>query len=256
MPSRGAKPISQTNSTKSDDRSHVKSASANGSARNNRGQSLGTKGDQTRQRILDAAITLLERKHLWEIRASDIAGEAKIAQSSFYTYFNSIEEVIIACARRMKGDQSCMAAQSPLCWEGEDGFQHARRLIKNAIEMWRRNAPLMRVILMLADEQNDAFVELLREIHHPIATTFIKEIERRQARGEISSSVRPELAGYYLNGFLGTVGRSSSFWVNHGADLDKIVDTAAHLLCAALNGSTSDFATMPSAVTEEPALRD
>jgi AcrR family transcriptional regulator len=60
------------------------------------GQRLGRKGRETRERIIHAAIRLLETHGMEPFALSSIAREASLGMSSLYNYFNDASELMIA----------------------------------------------------------------------------------------------------------------------------------------------------------------
>ena len=64
--------------------------------RNLDGQRLGRKGMEARDRLITAVINLLEHRPLRDLRISDIAREAAAQPPSFYRYFATIEDLLLA----------------------------------------------------------------------------------------------------------------------------------------------------------------
>ncbi len=54
---------------------------------------VGKRGARTRQRILDAALTLIERDGLHDVHVDDIAAAAQVSRATLYQYFDSKQQV-------------------------------------------------------------------------------------------------------------------------------------------------------------------
>ncbi len=65
---------------------------------------LTKKGALTRARILAAAKEVFEEDGLLDARISDITARAKVAQGTFYSYFNSKQEIFREVALRVDED--------------------------------------------------------------------------------------------------------------------------------------------------------
>ena len=62
--------------------------------RNNlHGQKMGRKGTETRQRIMDVTLEMLKQLSYKDLSVSEVAAEAGVSSSTFYVYFEDIEEV-------------------------------------------------------------------------------------------------------------------------------------------------------------------
>ena len=62
------------------------------------------RGHARRAALLDAARRVFEERGFLETRVADIAAEAKVAQGTFYTYFDSKDAIFQAVAARVAGD--------------------------------------------------------------------------------------------------------------------------------------------------------
>jgi AcrR family transcriptional regulator len=60
------------------------------------------KGQARKAALLDAAARVFERRGFLDTRVADIVAEAKVAQGTFYTYFDSKDAVFQAVATRAR----------------------------------------------------------------------------------------------------------------------------------------------------------
>src|ERR1700741_989856 len=66
------------------------------------GRSLKRKGAGTRQRILDALEQMLELTPTAELRVAHIAVAAEVAMATFYSYFPSLDDALLALVSEKK----------------------------------------------------------------------------------------------------------------------------------------------------------
>lgn len=59
-----------------------------------RSEPITEKGRQTRQRLVDAAITVIQRDGIFAARIGDIADEAGVSKAAYYRYFDSKDQVL------------------------------------------------------------------------------------------------------------------------------------------------------------------
>src|ERR1700721_2334755 len=62
------------------------------------------RGKRTRATLVKAARTIFERDGFLDARITDITAEATVASGTFYTYFNSKEEIFAAVVESVEED--------------------------------------------------------------------------------------------------------------------------------------------------------
>jgi AcrR family transcriptional regulator len=188
----------------------------------------GSKGERTRQRILDATAQLLTERPFAEIRITEIARVAGIAQPNFYTYFSTIEEAILAIAREVSGDELRLHLEPD--WTGEAGVAHARALVEAAIVFWRRHRSILSLVNLLADQRHSEFPAVRVAQMRAIYKSFEAKIRKAQAAGRISGAITPRLAGYECVSIIGSTGAKYELLIASGFTHQQLVETTARLL--------------------------
>lgn len=199
------------------------------------GPSPGSKGARTRQRILDATAALLTERPFADIRITEIARAAKIAQPNFYTYFASVEEVILAIAKSVSADD--LGAYIERDWEGEAGLEHARQLVIAAIDLWRRHREVFAIVAVLADKRHGEFAAVRVRQMRAIYKSFEAKIRAAQASGRLAPEITPRLAGYECVSVLASTGQRYELLIASGFSHDQLVETTARLLHLIATGS-------------------
>ena len=191
-------------------------------------QTLGPKGNRTRRRIMDATAQMLTDRPFADIRITEIARAAEIAQPNFYTYFANVEEVILAVAREVSADALCVHLDPD--WSGEAGLEHARRLVGAAIELWLQHRGVFAIVGILADKRHGEFaVTRVRQMRN-LYKGFETKIRQAQAAGRLPPSVTPRLAGYECVGIIFSAGQKYELLMASGFTHDQLVETTARLL--------------------------
>jgi AcrR family transcriptional regulator len=199
------------------------------------GQPRGPKGERTRRRILDVTALLLAERPFNEIRVTEIARAANIAQPNFYTYFANIEEAVLALARETSADG--LEAHLEPDWDGEAGLVHARRLVEAAIELWSRHHAIFAIVGMLADERHGEFAAVRVRQMRVIYKSFETKIATAQAAGRLPPALTPRLVGYECVGILSSTSTRYELLRASGFSHDQLVETTARLLHLIATGS-------------------
>src|SRR5881227_1571215 len=106
-----------------------------------------TKGERTRARLLDAAKSVFEDSGFLEARISDIAERAGLSHGSFYTYFDSKEQIFREVAAAV--DDELGAPLSDVILPSSSGLPPQERLrgaLQAHFDTYRKEARIMGII--------------------------------------------------------------------------------------------------------------
>jgi len=135
---------------------------------NKQGQKLGRKGGESRRRLLDATLSLIERESLHKLSASKIARAAGMNSQSFYLYFKDIDEVLLKLAEEAAVDaQDVVAslAQAPSDWPA---VTVSRAFVDRYGTYWNKHRAILNARNYIADSGNIAFLKLRHDTTMPI----------------------------------------------------------------------------------------
>ncbi len=177
---------------------------------------------------MTATAELLAQRPFADIRITEIARGAQIAQPHFYAYFSSIEEVVLALCEEISVDH--LADYLDVDWRGEKGVQPARDLIEAFLEFWRLHGAIFSVASVLADNQHSAFAAARVRHMRQIYKGFEKKVREGQEAGRISSAIQPRLAGYECVGILVSTAQRHRLFRHSGFSNDDLVETTARLI--------------------------
>jgi AcrR family transcriptional regulator len=150
-----------------------------------------TKSDETRARILDAAIELFRRKGFEETTMREIAGEAGVATGAAYYYFDSKDAIVMAFYDRSQ------AAMLPLLEaalaSGKDLKSRLGALLDVKFQQFEPDRSLLGALSAHADPQHplSPFSEQTREIRENDIQFFDRALAGSRVR--ITPDLQPLL---------------------------------------------------------------
>lgn len=203
---------------------------------NKLGHRIGARGGKTRDAILKATKSLLQRRHLGEIRVADVAAEAGLSPTNFYTYYKTVEEPVLALCELASNDFQPLARHLDGDWSGEQAFVAARAYIVGVLDFWHEHGPMLRIEHMLADKGEAGFVESrvkrLRRVHLALE----RRIAQAHATGYHAKGLDPRLTSYEVASLV--EGMAAGFELLKRGDTppDAILDTTAHIVVKLVTG--------------------
>ncbi len=175
-----------------------------------------------------ATAVMLAERPFTAIRITDIARASDIAQPNFYTYFNTIDDVVLALAQEISFEDLTRHLEPD--WAGEAGVDHAARLVDAIIEMWRLHRGVLSIIGYLAERGASAFATVRVAHMRPIYKGFEDKVRRSQAAGRLPTQIKPRVAGYECVSLLTSVGERYELLRASGFSHDDLKGTTARLL--------------------------
>jgi AcrR family transcriptional regulator len=154
--------------------------------------------EETRQRILDAAVRVFARRGFHASRVGDIAQEAGVAHGLLYHYFASKDEVLETVFRENWSELLARFASVEASDESAD--EKLLGLVKILLRTWRNDAALVTVMVRevgrsahLASQVDDIGrgFEVIQRV-----------IEQGQAEGVFRPELDPRLASWVVYGGL------------------------------------------------------
>ncbi|MEE3851867.1 TetR/AcrR family transcriptional regulator [Gordonia sp. LSe1-13] len=194
---------------------------------------LTARGERTRAGLVVAARTVFERDGFTDARLTDITAEAGCATGSFYTYFDSKEDIL---------DAVLAAAQEemlhPGLHHGETGRSETDPIAtieaanRAYFEAYRRNARLMMVREQVAGVSPEFRAKRLHR-GQVFVERNAKSIKELQDAGHADPDLDPLLAAGALSGMVSRMAYQA-FGVADTDDLETLVFTATRLWVNAL----------------------
>ena len=158
---------------------------------NHHGQRIGSKGERTRQGLIDATIRLLGEHGLREVSVADVARAAGTSPATFYVYFRGVPDVVLAALETAHQTSPRLEALMDRDWLGPGGAAAARDLVEEYTELWTRNRTIFRVRNLAAEEGNARFYRARLDAARPTMTGLIPHVEAAQAAGRLPGALDP-----------------------------------------------------------------
>ena len=191
------------------------------------GQRLGRKGQETRERILVAALHLIETSQDLTITLSAIAREVSVRMTNLYLYFPDLGDLVLACLSRVMdtADEAYMVRLRER-WPDDALFPAVLDFLRAHYQFCHNHMNLLHMRNSLADAGDSRFVEYRREISRPIMDALILQMDGRL---EETDSHCADLATVIMAGFerLATVMTKSIF--HSSVRVAGIIDEPAYI---------------------------
>lgn len=157
---------------------------------NKHGQSMGSKGAKSRQRLLDAAIELISVEPAHRITPTAIARTARMPSQAFYRYFKDVDEVLLALSCEAGADMvevlQALEGASPSVSPAEQ----AKHFIDAFSAYWDRHRAILTVRNYLADSAHPAFLTARQEAALPL----VNAIAGRMRAAHLQTELDPAMA--------------------------------------------------------------
>jgi AcrR family transcriptional regulator len=180
------------------------------------------KGQARKAALLDAALRVFERNGFLDTRVADIVNEAKVAQGTFYTYFDSKDAIFKEVATRVVGELLVgLHVDGPT---GSTPYERAYHAMERFVDAYK---PRARIIALI--EQVGTFTPELKRLRLQVREAFVdraaRGIAHQQQQGIADRSLDPELTAEVLGAMVDHV---CYVWLNLGKDFDR--DALLHML--------------------------
>lgn len=158
---------------------------------NHHGQRIGSKGERTRQILIETTVRLLEEHGLREVSVADVARSAKTSPATFYVYFRGVPEVVLAALESAPQTSPRLEALMDRDWLGPGGDVAARALVDEYTALWARHRTIFRVRNLAAEEGDRRFHEARLEAARPTLDGLVGKVELAQAAGRVPARLEP-----------------------------------------------------------------
>jgi AcrR family transcriptional regulator len=141
------------------------------------GQRLGRKGQETRERILCAALRLIETSQETPVTLSSVAREALVGMSALYLYFPNLGDLVLAVlARVMDGADSAFVDRLRERWPDAELTACAQGFMRAHYQFWRRNARILLLRNSFEDAGDARFLQFRNRVSRPLIELLILQM--------------------------------------------------------------------------------
>jgi len=188
------------------------------------------RGQKTLRAILDAAAAEFGDKGFHEGSISGITRRAGVALGSFYTYFNSKDEVFRALVKDMSAQVGAVVA--PAVQGAPDTLSAERRALRTFLAFAREHKEIYRII----DEAEFVDAASYRLHYESTAARIAARLANGAARGEVRGDIG-EIEAWAIMGMNVFLGLRFGVWDEH-AELDRVAAAANRLIADGLRPAT------------------
>lgn len=136
----------------------------------------------TKERILDAALSIFSHKGYHDTRLDDIVDEAKVSKGSIYFHFPNKEKLFVALVDQFANLIDRRVQEAIHESEGIARVRAAIEAVLGAFGQYRRPA---KILLVQAVGLGSIFEQKRLEVHERFATTIRKFLDEAVAMGDI-----------------------------------------------------------------------
>jgi AcrR family transcriptional regulator len=194
------------------------------------------RGIRTKSALVDAAREVFERDGYLDARISDISKAAGVAAGSFYTYFDSKEEIFAALVEQVQEEMLHPHLQE------RTGITDPHRLIDAAnreyLRSYKRNARLMALFEQVA-QVDESFRRLRVQRGNAFARRNAKMIQALQERGKADPDLDPLVTAHALSAMVSRMAYSV-FVIGLSIPFERLVTTLNKLWFNALRLDPGD----------------
>jgi len=190
------------------------------------------KGAQTRARLVDAAKQVFEEDGFLEARISDIAERAGLSHGSFYTYFESKEEIFREVALGVEERLSAPLGDVILAPSSQATPQERiREAIRRHLESYRKEARIMGLIEQVS-RYDDSLNAALLQRHERYRQLVAESIAQLQRHGLADPKLDPNIASAVVGSM---TSRFPEMWLTQGQLNCSFEDGVEHLATMFIN---------------------
>jgi AcrR family transcriptional regulator len=212
------------------------------------GQTMGSKGLRTRRKLIDATVGLLETTPLRDLKVVDITQAAQTSTATFYVYFDSVIEVVLAATAELSQSTPEILALASRPWDAATSDERALALVTTYIGFWDAHRPLFRTRNLAAEEGDERFIRTREDSVRPLIAALVEQIELGRKAGRVPGAVIPYATVGTMLMMLERLGALGHIYDrNEHVTYAELVQAAAHMVSIALgwpigNGTTADHA--------------
>lgn len=145
--------------------------------KNKHGQSLGRKGRETRERLLNAARELLNTNSPVQLTVVSIAKKAKSSSATFYLYFDDVRSLLLVLSEAAETDMKVVHDVLDEPWDPQFlDLDHAARVVEAYVSVWDKHRAVLRYRNLEADRGDAEFENIRLRTTVRIVTRFADHI--------------------------------------------------------------------------------
>lgn len=155
------------------------------------GRIIGERAIATRQRLLDATLTLLRRDGVLDVKVVDITREAGAAPATFYQYFADLDAAILALAEAAIDDEAPLVDLLQPAWSTPADVDRASAFVDAYAKYWSDHYAVLVVRNLKADEGDIDFRSVRSRANLLLLRRMAEMVKLGQAEGRVPTTLDP-----------------------------------------------------------------
>jgi len=197
------------------------------------GQRLGRKGRLTRERIITAALELLEEDGTEPFTLSAVAQRASLGLTSHYNYFTDLTELVLGVMEPVqKTAEEAYVHTLRIYWPDDELTARCYAFVRAFYDFWNAHTRLLHLRNSIADQYDARMVQQRIHSTQPIIFLLAEQMERLEDVRVPSTA----MAGFVMTGIERSITMATDermralFGAPSGFDPDRYLVPAARLL--------------------------
>jgi AcrR family transcriptional regulator len=214
----------------------VATSNSEKSAVDQSGRPLGPRALNTRRRLLDATVALLDSSSVRDISVVEIARRAGTSPATFYQYFKDVGEATLRLAEEAADEVPAVIELIDGSWRGQKGMETSRSITDAFIRHWDSYRAVLLVRNLAADEGERSFQKVRRRALRPILESLARKIEESQPDAVASGDVHPLAAAAALAALLERLAAYHKELEPIGVTREALVENCARIIYQTVTG--------------------
>jgi AcrR family transcriptional regulator len=200
------------------------------------GRPLGRRAQLTRRRLLDATGQLLESNGIRDVRVVEVARTVGTSPATFYQYFRSVDEAVLALADELTEELHPLARLLDRPWNGKGGLDAARTMVDGYFRYWDRHRAIMRVRNLAADEGDRRFRDVRNRALSMLTDRIATAVAENQKAGRVAPEITPYSAAAAMVSMMERMATYHFDLEPRGVKRGELVETTARILHQTITG--------------------
>jgi AcrR family transcriptional regulator len=210
----------------------------------------GGRGEKTRTRILEAVGSFLGTHGVRETKVTDIARHLGISNATFYLYFRSVHEAVLALLEERTQSTPRLIDLLNACCDASAPEENAQLFVHDFVAQWLADAALYRVRDLAADEGDVRFIQAKDNSLSALRLALARRVAHCQARGGLPADLQPLAVSAAFLEMLERLAITPNF--NEEVTLATAGRAAAYFLTAILCGVPEQLSPVRSGPSPAP----
>jgi len=193
---------------------------------------LRAQGKKTMRKLLDAAMTVFEKRGYHAARVDDIVKVAKTSHGTFYLYFANKEDLFRALTADVAEEMTGLSESLAPISATDDGYRELRQWLSRFTDIYQHYGPVIRAWTE-AETDGSEYARTGTDV----LNAFVRTLVARVAESAGAGGLDPQVAALAI---VAMIERLNFYLLSGqlGIDRDEMLDTTASIIHLGLFGGT------------------